>query len=68
MNDFEKSALATFVGYWLGQKIDQTRFGIWFNNNRTIDRIWRSLIIGILLTGIGLLGYFIVLVIAQLSN
>lgn len=68
MNDFEKTALASFIGYWIGHKIDQTRFGIWFNNNRIIDIIWRTGIFALLLTGLVLLVWFIVLVVIQFSN
>lgn len=63
MNSFEKGFLATFIGYWLGSKLDQTRFGIWFNTNPIIDLLWQ---LGklILLLGIGVLvvWYFYILI------
>jgi hypothetical protein len=35
--DFERSAIAGIIGGYIGHKLDQTRFGIWFNQNRWID-------------------------------
>jgi hypothetical protein len=67
MNDFEKGFLAGFIGYWLGYKIDQTRFGIWFNNNPVIDFIWNVLVAALQLIVIGLAIYFVYLVIAGWS-
>ena len=68
MNDFEKGFLASFIGYWLGAKLDQTRLGIWFNTNPTVDKIWKA---GkaILLSVIALLVmYYVILVIGQFSS
>lgn len=42
MNDFEKGFIAAFIGYWIGHKIDNTRFGIWFNTNPTVTKIWNA--------------------------
>ena len=68
MDEFEKGFISGFLGYWLGSKLDQTRFGIWFNTNPIIDRIWNA---GkaILFSVIALLVvYYIVLIIGQFSN
>lgn len=41
LETFIKVAGATMAGAYIGHKIDQTRFGIWFNNNRTINAVWK---------------------------
>lgn len=66
MNDFEKGFLTTFIAYWIGSKIDQTRFGIWFNNNRTIDIICQVVKRILLLAIIGLVMYYFYLVGVQM--
>lgn len=35
--EFAKVAGWTLLGAYIGHKIDQTRFGIWFNNNRIVN-------------------------------
>jgi hypothetical protein len=47
--DFIKTAGATMAGAYIGHKIDQTRFGVWFNNNATINVLWK--LAGLLITG-----------------
>lgn len=50
-DEFFDAAEAAMIGYYIGDKIDQTRFGIWFNENRTIDLVYR-------LVGLAILGWF----------
>jgi len=40
-HDFAKPAAAAFIGYAIGHQLDQTRFGIWFNQNRFVDTVYR---------------------------
>lgn len=65
MNDFEKGFLVTFIAYWIGSKIDQTRFGIWFNNNSIVSFIWDLVKLILFLAVVGLVIYFFYLVIFQ---
>lgn len=37
VQDFVRPVLAGVVGAYIGHKLDQTRFGVWVNTNRTID-------------------------------
>lgn len=68
MNDFEKSFLASFIGYWLGAKLDQTRFGIWFNTNPTVTKIWNAGKALLILVVALLVMYYVILVIGQFAN
>lgn len=50
MNDMEKGFLAGFLGYALGARLDNTRFGRWFNTNPVINLIYyiaRILLVGV---------------------
>lgn len=38
--EFIRPAVAGLIGGYIGHKLDQTRFGIWFNNNRIVNRIY----------------------------
>lgn len=68
LNDFEKGFLAGFIGYWIGSLIDNTRFGIWFNNNPTVQVVLTAIktctviVIGVLFL------YFIFLVMVQMAG
>lgn len=65
---FAKSFSAAFIGYWLGSKLDQTRFGIWFNTNRTINVIFTALVTAFKIIVVVLALYFIVLVAQQFMS
>lgn len=43
-HEFLSTLGATVAGAYIGHRFDQSRAGIWFNNNATIDRIWRAMI------------------------
>lgn len=65
---FMKVFAATFIGAYLGHKLDQTRFGIWFNTNRTIDFIFTVIVSFLQTVAIALLLWFIILVVIQFSK
>jgi hypothetical protein len=49
VEDAVKVAGATLAGAYIGHKIDQTRFGVWFNTNPVINLIWNFIkLMGIL--------------------
>lgn len=62
MNDFEKGFLTTFIAYWIGNKIDQTRFGIWFNSNPIINVVCQLVKLILLAAVVGLVIYYFYLV------
>lgn len=65
MNDFEKGFLTTFIAYWIGSKIDQTRFGVWFNNSPVIEAVCQLLKLILLTAVFALVIYYFYLVISQ---
>lgn len=55
---FVRPVIAGIVGGYIGHRLDQTRFGIWVNTNRTITAVCHWLKIILVLAGvIGLLLY-----------
>lgn len=52
MNDMEKGFLAGFLGYTIGARLDNTRFGRWFNTNPAINLLYY--LTKLLLVGVGI--------------
>jgi len=44
-SEFVRIAAATFVGAWIGSRLDNTQFGRWFNTSKFIGLLFK--IIGI---------------------
>ena len=61
-HDFLSTFGATLAGGYIGHKFDQSRAGVWFNNNATIDRVWRAMILLIKLAIVAGVIYFVYLV------
>jgi len=38
--EFARPIIAAAIGGYIGHKLDQTRFGIWFNNNRVVNWVY----------------------------
>lgn len=68
MDNFEKGFLSAFIGYRVGRWLDSTRFGIWFNNNKVIDFIYRTIGRLLLITIFVLIVYYIILAIGEFTN
>lgn len=54
-----------FIGYALGSFVDRTRFGIWFNNNKIIDWIYKGIYLAVILGIISFIVAIPIIVIAQ---
>lgn len=40
--EFLRPVVAAAIGGYIGHKLDQTRFGIWYNNNRVVSWFYRA--------------------------
>lgn len=61
-HEFLSTFGATMAGAYIGHRFDQSRAGIWFNNNATIDRMWRAMIAVLKLAIVAGVLYFMYLV------
>ena len=68
MSDFLHVVGWTLLAAWIGHKLDRTRFGIWFNNNRFIDTVYKIIGRSIILVFIILAVYYVILVIGQFMS
>ncbi|HET7637771.1 MAG TPA: hypothetical protein VFK47_03430 [Ktedonobacteraceae bacterium] len=50
--------VAGMVGSYIGAKLDQTRFGIWYNTNKTVTAIYKFMQIAAILFAIYCVGLF----------
>jgi hypothetical protein len=62
LGDFARTAGATLAGAYIGHKLDQTRFGYWFNTNPVVTFFWRlaGVAIGLFaLYFVGFMGWYV---------
>lgn len=58
MEAFLKTFTAAMIGGYIGHKIDQTRFGYWYNTNPVITWIYRTVLRILFIAAIVAVVYF----------